>query len=58
MGWDAERIKATADEADIEQTKLGPTYTVKIHETEEAKLEQKCRSEVLNIEDVSAGSQR
>ena len=47
MGWDAERIEATALPEDIENTKLGLTYRVKIHETEEAKLEEKCRSEVL-----------
>jgi len=49
MGWDAQRIKETADPEDIEDTKLGPTYRVKIHETEEAKLEEKCRGEVMNL---------
>ena len=49
MGWDAQRIKDTADPEDIEETKLGPTYRVKIHETEEAKLEEKCRGEVMNL---------
>ena len=49
MGWDAKKIEETADPEDIESTKLGKTYRVKIHETEEAKLTEKCRGEVMNL---------
>ena len=49
MGWDPDLIEKTADPEDVEESKYGKMYRVKIHETEENKIEEKCRAEVMDV---------
>ena len=49
MGWDPDLIEQTADPEDVEESKYGKMYRVKIHETEENKIEEKCRAEVMDV---------
>ena len=49
MGWDPALIELRADPEDVEESKYGKMYRVKIHETEETKIEEKCRAEVMEL---------
>ena len=49
-GWDSNMIKNNATDSDFEEhPKHGPMYRVKVHTTEEGKLEEQCREQVLAL---------
>ena len=49
-GWDPQQVKCGAEKDDVERhAPVGWTYRVKIHQTDERKIETECREQVMSV---------
>lgn len=56
MGWDIASIEQNSRAEDVEEHHLGfKTYRVQVHETDEAKVEEDCRTDVMKLLENQSG---